>query len=100
MGMDMNDFARKAVLVAALVAAAAAAATLSGCAVFESIAKDFESDTSKLDRVVRLYDYKGDLLDEWSGEMRIESESSQSCSFIIDGKRYTVNGGIVVTEEV
>ena len=98
--MDMNDMARRAVLVAALASAAAAAATLSGCALAESAMKDFESNTSKLDRVVRLYDYGGDLIGEWSGEMRIESESSQSCSFIIDGKRYTVNGGIVVTEEV
>ena len=100
MGMRMNDMVRRAVIVAALVAAAAFAAMLSGCALAESAMKDFESNTSKLDRVVRLYDYGGDLIGEWSGEMRIESESSQSCSFIIDGKRHTVNGGIVVTEEV
>lgn len=72
---------------------------LSGCAALESVAKDFESDTAKLNRVVMLYDYNGELVDTWEGMMRIESESTQNCSFIIDGKRTQINGGIIVVQE-
>lgn len=82
------------------VALAVSVVSLSGCAMVESMVKDWESNTAKLNRVVKLYDYSGNLIETWEGEMRIESESSQSCSFILDGERYTINGGIIVTEEV
>ena len=36
----------------------------------------------------------------WEGDMRIEGESSQQCSFILDGERTSINGGIVVVQEV
>lgn len=87
-------------VVTAIACSAAVVMSLGGCAKFESIAKNFESNTTKLNRVIGLYDYNGELIDTWQGEMRIESESSQSCSFILDGKRTTIYGGIIVTQEV
>ena len=96
----MNVKIKKIIIGVALSSALAAFMfALSGCALIESIGKDFESDTVKLDRQVELYDYNGELLKTWEGEMRIESGSSQSCSFIIDGKRTTINGGIIITQE-
>lgn len=95
--MNIKKVIGRTCIIAAL---AASALSLSGCAAVESMVKDFESDTTKLNRVVKLYDYSVNLIETWEGEMRIESESSQSCSFIIDGERYTINGGIIVTEEV
>lgn len=86
--------------IALAVALAASVAMLSGCAAFESIGKNVESNTVKLHRVVSLYDYDGELMRTWEGDMRIESESSQQCSFILDGERTSINGGIVVVQEV
>lgn len=88
----------KKIVIAAVMAASML--TLSGCAWWESAVKDFESDTKKLYRTVEVYDYNGELLKTYEGEMRIESESSQSCSFIIDGERTTIYGGIIVTQEI
>lgn len=88
---------KKLVIVAVLVVSVL---SLGGCAWGESVMKDFESDTQKLNRTVELYDYSGNLIKTWEGEMRIESEFSQSCSFIIDGQRTTINGGIIITQEV
>lgn len=59
---------------------------MTGCTMVESKVKNIELNTAKLDRTVELYDYNGELAKTWEEEMRIESESSQSCSFIIDGK--------------
>ena len=87
-------------IVVAIACATAVVTSLGGCAIFESMAKSFESNTTKLNRVVELYNYNGELVDTWQGEMRIESESSQSCSFILDGKRTTIYGGIIVTREI
>lgn len=86
--------------IAVTIALAGSMLAMSGCAAIESTAKDIESNTAKLHRIVELYDYNGELVRTWEGEMRIESESSQGCSFIIDGKRTTINGGIVVTQEI
>lgn len=86
--------------IAIVVTLACFVFALSGCAIMESTVKDIESNTAKLHRTVELYDYNGELVQTWEGEMRIESESSQGCSFIIDGKRTTINGGIVITQEI
>lgn len=59
---------------------------MTGCTMVESKVKNIESNTAKLDRTVELYNYNGELVKTWEEEMRIESESSQPCSFIIDGK--------------
>ena len=91
--LSIKKFAVAAALAVSMFA-------MSGCAAMESAVKDFESDTAKLYRTVELYDYNGQLIKTWEGEMRIESESSQSCSFIIDGERTTINGGIIVTQEI
>lgn len=73
---------------------------LSGCTGLESMGKDWESGTKGLNRTVTLYDYEGDKINSWHDDtMRIESESSQGVSFIANGKRIQIEGGITVVEE-
>lgn len=80
--------------------AACSVFSLTGCTALESMSKSWESSTSGLDRTVTLYDYEGDKLASWHDEsMRIEEESSQGVSFIANGKRVQIEGGITVVEE-
>lgn len=84
----------------ACAAVAAAVSTMSGCTLFESAMKDFESDTKGIDRVVTLYDYEGEQIAEWEGNMRLETATPGEVSFIIDGKRTVIEGGIAVIQEI
>lgn len=86
--------------IAIVSLAACSIFSLTGCTALESMGKDFESGTSGLDRTVTLYDYEGDKIASWRDDsMRVESESSQGVSFIANGKRVQIEGGITVVEE-
>jgi len=51
-----------------------------------------------LNRTVTLYDYNGNVLDEWSGQFDV-TNSETEVYFDLDGKRVIIHGGIVVNEE-
>ena len=61
--------------------------------------KSFRSDFGGgIERTVTLYDYNGDVLQEWHGTFDI-AEDNQEVYFDLDGKRIIVQGGIIVIEE-
>ena len=80
-------------------ASLALALGLGGCASLSRAGKSFESDRSGgLDRTVEVYTNTGELLTTYEGKIDIQYEDSRTL-FDLDGKRYTINGGIVVVEE-
>lgn len=86
--------------IAIVSLAACSVFSLTGCTGLESMGKDWESGTKGLNRTVTLYDYEGGKINSWHDDtMRIESESSQGVSFIANGKRIQIEGGITVVEE-
>lgn len=53
-----------------------------------------------LDRTVKVYDYDGDLLEEYKGRIDIRStDVAGRVLFDLNGKRITIDGGIIITEE-
>lgn len=53
-----------------------------------------------LDRTVKVYDYDGDLLEEYRGRIDIRStDVAGRVLFDLNGKRITIDGGIIITEE-
>ena len=71
-----------------------------GCAscsrTMKSIGSDFDGG---LDRTVTLYDYNGNVLDQWSGKFDLSSSEEEIYFDDQDGKRVIIHGGIVVAEE-
>ena len=61
--------------------------------------KSFRSDFGGgIERTVTLYDYNGDVLQEWHGTFDLD-ENDQEVYFDLEGKRTIINGGIVVIQE-
>ena len=85
------------------IAAAAAIASvlaLGGCASVSRAVKSFESDFSGgLDRTVDVYTNTGQLVESYEGKIDIRYEDNRTL-FDLNGKRVTINGGIVIVEEV
>lgn len=53
-----------------------------------------------LDRTVKVYDYDGELLESYSGKIDIrQTDVAGRVLFDLNGKRITIDGGIVITEE-
>lgn len=53
-----------------------------------------------LDRTVKVYDYDGELLESYSGRIDIrQTDVAGRVLFDLNGKRITIDGGIVITEE-
>ena len=53
-----------------------------------------------LDRTVKVYDYEGSLIEEYNGRIDIRAtDVSGRVLFDLNGKRITIDGGIVITEE-
>lgn len=75
--------------------------TLIGCQTFDSMKKDFESDTKGLDRKIEVYDDSGNLIKTYEGEnVRVDTnEYGNKVVFIIDGKRIALYNATVVVEE-
>lgn len=92
---------RKMNIIAAtgLIAVALLASGLGGCASCSRVAKTLESDVSGgMQRTVEVYTNTGELLTTYEGKIDIQYEDNRTL-FDLDGKRYTINGGIVIVEE-
>lgn len=82
-----------------LIAAALLASGLGGCASLSRDIKTIESDVSGgMQRTVEVYTNTGELLTTYEGKIDIQYEDNRTL-FDLDGKRYTINGGIVIVEE-
>ena len=88
-----------AIAIGAFAVLAIAASGISGCASCSRTMKTIDSDLSGgIPRNVRVYDYQGDLVQEYEGTIDTEYSEGRYL-FDMDGKRYTVSGGIVIIEE-
>ena len=64
-----------------------------------SVVKTSESDVSGPERTVVLYGYDGEEIDRWEGFVQIKNNELCEISFIVDGKKMIIKGGIVVVED-
>ena len=85
--------------VAALCVASAIVLGLGGCASCGRQWKTMESNTAGLNRKITLYNDKGEVMREWEGVISLGDDDAQ-IMFDLDGKRYVLQGGIVVVEEL
>ena len=76
------------------------AITVTGCTGSQERGiKNIKSNwTGGLNRTITLYDYNGKAVRTWEGKIDM-SESVNETDFIVNGKRVTIHGGIVVAEE-
>lgn len=90
----------KIILAAAIAAVSLVAVCgLSGCASCSRAVKTVSSDVSGgMQRTVEVYTNTGELLTTYEGKIDIQYEDNRTL-FDLDGKRYTINGGIVIVEE-
>lgn len=90
----------KIILAAAIAAVALVAVCgLSRCASCSRAVKTVSSDVSGgMQRTVEVYTNTGELLTTYEGKIDIQYEDNRTL-FDLDGKRYTINGGIVIVEE-
>lgn len=90
----------KIILAAAIAAVALVAVCgLSRCASCSRVVKTVSSDVSGgMQRTVEVYTNTGELLTTYEGKIDIQYEDNRTL-FDLDGKRYTINGGIVIVEE-
>lgn len=51
-----------------------------------------------MQRTVEVYTNTGELMTTYEGKIDIQYEDNRTL-FDLDGKRYTINGGIVIVEE-
>ena len=89
------------IILAAAIAAVALVAVggLSGGASCSRAVKTVSSDVSGgMQRTVEVYTNTGELLTTYEGKIDIQYEDNRTL-FDLDGKRYTINGGIVIVEE-
>lgn len=87
---------RNIIIASALVALALC---LGGCASLSRTVKSCESNMSGgLQRTVEVYTNTGELITTYEGKIDIQYEDNRTL-FDLDGKRYTINGGIVIVEE-
>lgn len=85
--------------IAVICAVALIVFGLGGCASLDRQWKTAESNTAGLNRKVTLYNDKGEVMREWEGVISLGDDDAQ-IMFDLDGKRYVIQGGIVVVEEV
>ena len=68
----------------------------SSCASCERWQKDCQSEMNNgVYRIVRIYDYEGDLIAEYEGKIDIEDNSGTYALFHLDGKRYMYYNAII-----
>lgn len=70
----------------------------SNCQTCKMAVKDFESDTTGIERIVTLYDADGDILNVWEGKFTIDTTDGIA-SFNLDGKRIILSGTYTVIEK-
>lgn len=71
-----------------------------GCQCWKQVTTDFASQTTGLNRTVRVYDYNGHLLHEWRSRTVIDADSGGLTTFFDStGCRILVNGGILISVE-
>ena len=85
----------------ALAATCALAATLcSGCSTLERGFKSFRSDmTGGIERTVTVYAYDGTEIASWDGKIDYEYSDGRVMFDMEDGRRISIMGGTVITEE-
>ena len=91
--------AKTAVKVGIAAGAMSLIASLGGCASCDRQWKTAQSNTTGLNRKVTLYNDKGEVMREWEGIISLGDDDAQ-IMFDLDGKRYVIQGGIVVVEEL
>lgn len=92
--------AKHANKIIAAIVVALAALSMSGCASCSRSYKSMQSDFGGgLHRRVTLYDYSGNVIDQWEGTFDV-AENDQEVYFDVGGKRVIIQGGIVVNEEL
>lgn len=82
-----------------LLAMFAVLVILTGCQSINNEIKNIKSEFSGLNRTVTLYSENGDPIKSWTGKFDINVRSDGRILFDVDGKRVTVKGGIIVSEE-
>lgn len=89
-----------AIVCAAVFGVCVAIINMTGCAScsrnMKSLGSDFDGG---LDRTVTLYDYNGNVLDQWSGKFDLSSSEEEIYFDDQNGKRVIIHGGIAVAEE-
>lgn len=89
----------KMLAVALIALAFVAVCGLGGCASCSRSIKTFESDVSGgMQRPVYVYTNPGELLTTYEGKIDIQYDDNRTL-FDLDGRRYTINDGIVIVEE-
>lgn len=85
---------------AMLAATIAILCLVPGCQCLSQCGKEFQSQTSGIDRDVRVYDYNGHLLGQWHSKTVIDADSGGLTTFFNErGGRVLVNGGVLISEE-
>lgn len=73
---------------------------LTGCESWKRTKKDWNSNMSGLDRVLKVYSYDGELIAAYEGKFDIsENSNGTKVKFDIDGKRIIIYNAIVIVEE-
>ncbi len=73
---------------------------LSGCASWESAAKDHQSNTTGLNRKVLVLNEDGDVIRKYEGLIRIkDTDVGGKVVFELNGKRIALYNATVITEE-
>lgn len=67
---------------------------------FQRFLKDIRSDyAGGINRTVTVYDYSGNMLEQYKGKFDVEYKSDGSIKFDLDGKRTIITGGIIINQE-
>ena len=91
---------KKVILSILLVVMFIVTFSLTSCERCSQSLHSFGSNMSGLDRKVILYDYCGDTIQIWEGDLNVVSNrGTQEIYFDINGKRTIIYNGIVVVQE-
>lgn len=70
-----------------------------GCSSLKREFKDIQSEVGGLNRVVTVYDYNGNVLKQYEGNIDIQENANGKVLFDLDGKRTIVYNAIVIVDE-
>ena len=68
--------------------------SLASCSSCERAAKNWDSEFGGLNRIVNVYDYEGDLIATYEGNLDVEVNQSKVL-FDLNGKRYIYYNAVV-----
>ena len=91
---------RTVIVIAIILSIGIIASWLSfGTASAQRMRKSLKSDvTGGLNRTLSVYSYDGNLIDSFTGKFDVE-RSDEGLMFDLNGKRVTINGGIIINIE-